>query len=384
MDTPFIYDKFVTGRNFVGRKNECNALSNLISAGESVVIYEPPKTGKTSVIRNTLLNMQITGKIFSVVSLNMFNIRTCRDFLTRFGSEVIRSAASSPQECEELVQTFLDGTHFVFDRERYVSCAEAVSLNWDPDKADMEKIAELPFRIAALRDTRTVVILDEFQSILADESYWDLFKAMERAFKKVREEGKTLCSFIICGSKVNAMKHIFEEQKFFHSLVTRIQLSEIDDREIVDHVVRGFLQGGKVLEKEQALGACRLFKNNIWYVSHFFSVCNSLSKGYMNEGIMTDALGVLISIHEPRFVSLMFNLTDFQASLLKAVLEGVKRFSATDIIEKYSLNSSANVKRVKDALKKKEVITFDENDEPVVLDPLFEYWARKYYFSMKE
>ena len=129
MDTPFIYDKFVTGRNFVGRKNECNALSNLISAGESVVIYEPPKTGKTSVIRNTLLNMQITGKIFSVVSLNMFNIRTCRDFLTRFGSEVIRSAASSPQECEELVQTFLDGTHFVFDRERYVSCAEAVSLN---------------------------------------------------------------------------------------------------------------------------------------------------------------------------------------------------------------------------------------------------------------
>ena len=99
---------------------------------------------------------------------------------------------------------------------------------------------------------------------------------------------------------------------------------------------------------------------------------------------MTDALGVLISIHEPRFVSLMFSLTDFQASLLKAVLEGVKRFSATDIIEKYSLNSSANVKRVKDALKKKEVITFDENDEPVVLDPLFEYWARKYYFSMKE
>ena len=99
---------------------------------------------------------------------------------------------------------------------------------------------------------------------------------------------------------------------------------------------------------------------------------------------MTDALGVILSIHEPKFISILDSLTDFQISLLKAVLEGVKKFSATDIIEKYSLNSSANVKRLKDALKKKEVITFDENDEPVVLDPLFEYWARKYYFSMKE
>ena len=97
---------------------------------------------------------------------------------------------------------------------------------------------------------------------------------------------------------------------------------------------------------------------------------------------MTDALGVILSIHEPKFISILDSLTDFQISLLKAVLEGVKKFSATDIIEKYSLNSSANVKRLKDALKKKEVITFDENDEPVVLDPLFEYWARKYYFSL--
>ena len=178
------------------------------------------------------------------------------------------------------------------------------------------------------------------------------------------------------------MKYIFEEHKFFYGLANRIPLSTIEDREIVEHIVRGFLQGGKVLEKEQALGACRLFRNNIWYLNHFFSICNSLSKGYMNEGIMTDALGVILSIHEPKFISILDSLTDFQISLLKAVLEGVKKFSATDIIEKYSLNSSANVKRLKDALKKKEVITFDENDEPVVLDPLFEYWARKYYFSL--
>ena len=37
---------------------------------------------------------------------------------------------------------------------------------------------------------------------------------------------------------------------------------------------------------------------------------------------------------------------------------------------------------VKDALCKKEIVFFDEEENPVLLDPLFEYWVRKYYFNM--
>ena len=94
-----------------------------------------------------------------------------------------------------------------------------------------------------------------------------------------------------------------------------------------------------------------------------------------------DALRTVISVHEPRFMAIVDDLTDHQLSLVKAVLDGVVRFSAFDVIEKYALNSSANVRRVKDALKKKEVLTFNEKDEPVILDPLFEYWLRKYFWG---
>lgn len=93
-----------------------------------------------------------------------------------------------------------------------------------------------------------------------------------------------------------------------------------------------------------------------------------------------EALRTIISIHEPRFKAIVDDLTDHQLNLLKAVLDGVIRFSASEVIEKYGLNSSANVRRVKDALKKKEVITFNEKDEPEVLDPLFRYWLEKYFF----
>ena len=89
----------------------------------------------------------------------------------------------------------------------------------------------------------------------------------------------------------------------------------------------------------------------------------------------------MLSVHEPEFHRIMDDLTPFQTRLLRAVIDGVVKFSTTDVIEKYALNSSANVKRLKDALMKKEVICFNDREEPVIMDPLFEYWLRQFYFD---
>ena len=178
------------------------------------------------------------------------------------------------------------------------------------------------------------------------------------------------------------MKFIFAERKFFYRQVVHLPLSPIEDRELIEHIVRGFLYGqGKSFERDLAMGACELFKSNIWYLNHLSAVCDSMSKGFINEGIMIDALNSMLALHQPRFMNMVNDLTDHQLSLMKAILDGVVKFSASDVIEKYHLNSSANVRRVKDALRKKEIITFNEKDEPVILDPLFEYWLTKYYFE---
>ena len=78
----------------------------------------------------------------------------------------------------------------------------------------------------------------------------------------------------------------------------------------------------------------------------------------------------------------MNDLTTFQVSLLKAIIDGYTKFSTAEVIRKYSLNSSANVRRLKDALMKKEILTFVGDDErPVIFDPLFEYWLKNTYFK---
>ena len=98
MDTPFPYSQYVTGKNFVGRKADVTLLGNLLSQGEHVVMYEPPKTGKTSLVQQALLSMRMAGKPFTVGQFSALNIRTLEDFLLRMGSTVVRMVASTPAE----------------------------------------------------------------------------------------------------------------------------------------------------------------------------------------------------------------------------------------------------------------------------------------------
>ena len=379
MDKPFVYDNYVTGKCFVGRKYDCTILGNLLAAGENVVMYEPPKSGKMSVIQQTLYNMRAQGKRFMVIHVNMFNVRSLEDFLVKYGSAVIRPMFSTAAEYAQVIEKHLAGTHFVFDKDRFAIADEVVSMNWEADMNDVEMMFRLPFRIAAERDIPYHIILEEFQNIMNDKDYDDALKVMERVFS---EQDKSV-SFIFTGSRVNAMKFIFAEKKYFYRQVEHLPLQKVDDAEITEHIVRGFMIGGKVVERELIMGACDLFRGQMWYLNHFTSICDNLTKGYINEGTLMQALKTLLSIHEPRFLSIIDDLTDHQLSLLRAVLDGVTKFSASDVIEKYGLNSSANVRRVKDALKKKEVITFNEKDEPVVLDPLLEYWVGKHYFGIR-
>ncbi len=384
METPFIYDKYVTGRNFIGRKSECMIFANLLKAGEHVSIYEPPKAGKMSLVHQTLYNMRNDGVLFMVAFVDMMNVRTLSEFLVKFGTAVMKSAASTPEAFDAIVREHLDGTHFVFDRVRFMMNDEVVSLNWNPDMNDVEAMLMLPQRVAQSKNLPYIVILNEFQNLMNDSSYDDVFKVMERQMKERDRSNPYPATFVMTGSMVNAMKFIFEEKRYFYRQVNHVALMPVAETDIVDYVVKGFLNGmGKSFDANLAVGACELFKCSLWYVNHLASICNGVSKGFVTEAMMTDALKSMISVHEPRFISIINDLTDHQLSLLRAVLDGVLKFSASDVIERYGLNSSANVRRVKDALKKKEVLTFNEKDEPVILDPLFEYWVGNIYFERR-
>ena len=383
MEAQFIFSKFVTGKNFIGRKTETTILSNLLTQGENIVIYDPPKSGKKSLIQNAFLNMRMNGLTFTVTEVSLLDVRSVADVALKIASEAMRTAASTPEEYMDYAGRFLEGTHVVFDPEAYSSHGTILSKSWDLDKEDIKALLRLPYLIAIDRSQKTYVVIEEFQNVMLTEDGELLCSLMEERLKELTAQEKAICTFIFSGSRVNAMKEIFEGRKYFYRLVEHMTLGPIDTRDITDYVTRTFLSNGKVIDRELMFGVCKLFRNNIWYINHFCFICNALSKGYIIEALLRDALAEVISIHEPRFLAIINDLTTFQVQLLRAILDGHTRFSSAEVISRYSLNSSATVRRLKDALCKKEIVTFDDNDNPIILDPLFEYWVKDYYFKIR-
>lgn len=383
MNEPFVYHKPVTGADYTGRSAETRGLSNMLASGENIVIYEPPKSGKHSLIGQALFLLSSSGTGYGTAWVCLPGIRHSRDFASAFGSAVINSCCSSASECDEAVRLLLDGTRLVFDPAQYSGRLTAsVSPAWDLDDEDFKTLFRLPYRLAEMKGRRVVVILDEFHCMSQLDDAERLIRLMESVLKTEKESGQSMASYVFCGSRINAMHEIFGVRKRFFRLVERVRLSEVQESDIVAHVNKGFNASGKVMDRTLVMGACRLFRNNLYYINQLCAICDSLTRGYVVENTMHDALERMLAIYGPRYASVMEDLTTFQMSLLKAVLEGHSKFTGADVIEDYSLNSSANVKRLKDALCKKEVISFDENGTPYVIDPLFEYWAREHFFKL--
>jgi uncharacterized protein len=385
MDSPFLYNRYVTGQHFIGRKEDCTILGNLLRQGENVVLWEPFGTGKKSLVHQVFTRMKVGGGNFVVGEVSALDIRSGENFVSRLGAAAIRLAATTPDEYERIVTEKLSGTHYVFDRKAFSDTDTILSTNWDLDDNDLKAVLRLPYLLAKERQDRSYLIIDEFQNIdLADDGE-KVFKLMEEVIDEMRAAGSGQFSYIFIGSQVNAMADIFIKRHFFYRRVTRMKLSRIDEREIVEHIIKGFLASGKVIDRDLVSGACRLFKCNPFYINHFISVCDALSKGYIMEPVLLEALATVIAVNKGRFISAVNDLTTFQVGLLKAVLDGYTKFSTAEVIRKYALNSSANVRRLKDALMKKEILTFvGEEGRPVILDPLFEYWLRNYYFRKNQ
>ena len=383
MDETFIYSKYVTGKNFIGRHNEARALANLLAQGENAAVYEPPKSGKMSLLRQAFFNMQSVGLNFRVCMVSLLDIRSLRDLVLRLGSEILRSFCSSPDQLAEAAVELLDGCAIGFSPESYATDGSILGADREIGEADIVRVLRLPYRAAARTGGRIFVAFTEFQNVMLTED-GDLFcKLLQEVFCNRSVDDRNLAAYIFSGSAVNAMHEIFGMRKLFFRQVERIQLGEIETREIIDHINRSLLTSGKVIDRDLLLGTCKLFRNNIWYINHFAAICDSLSKGYIMENTLTAALESLISVHEPRFIATMNDLTTFQVNMLKAILCGRTKFTSTEVIEEFGLSSSANVRRLKDALAKKEIVDFENQAAPRVIDPLFEYWVRTRYFGMK-
>jgi len=353
METPFIYNRYVTGKYFVSRQKEIKYVSEGLKNKKNILIYDSPKTGKESLIKNSLKKLDNERFEYKLVEINLLTIRDKDTFY------------------RTILEAYSKITNI--DLSYFKDVMEGIShLSYE----QIDEIIDLPEKISFDNNCQIILYFKEFQNILLFEDYETILSYLEKKWKE-----HISVSYIVTGSRINAMQYIFEERKFFYKLFTNINLSPLEESEVSNFIKKTFLRRGKVVDKDLAHLIYITLGDYPWYLWHLCSISYNLTIGYLTRNVLDEALDSLLALHEPRFIDMVNELTTFQISLLKAVYDNESQLTSSCNIDKYHLNSSANVYRVKEALRKKEIISFDREDRPYIIDPLFKLWLSKYFFK---
>ena len=375
MDSPFEYNKPVSGSTFIGRQKELKLVCNLLRERNNVLIYGQARIGKKSLIHNSLKLLKDESYNFSNCNFTLFNIRCVEAMMLKFTNNLFSSISTSATEWNNFLKKYAPNAPYHLDEHFNHNLKLTYNTKDLLTDAQIEEILNLPEHIAKEYSTHLIIYIEQFQNILLFDNPNRVFKIMEKVWSNI---AKT--NFIITGERINAMNEIFEVNKYFYKFAERIKIVPIDEKIFTDYIIKGFLKAGKVANQDQASAIYNLVEGDPWYTQHLASICFDLTKGYLNDKIVEQAIWCLINLHDFQFHSVTYNLSRHQLRFLKAILEGVTKFSSADILDKYNLNSSANVTRVREALMKKEIITFPDRKEALFMDPLLKLWLVKYFF----
>ena len=375
MDSPFVFVKEVGGENFVGRKDELTWLSSNMLNFQNSVIIAPPRYGKTSLINQAAIQAQKQDLNLKFCYMNIFNVREPYEFYAKLANELTKTIATTSDDWVQIAQRYMPLTT---PQVNVDTKQNEIYLDFDIEKLMRYgvEIASMPQQIARDYDIKLVLCVEEFQNVEHFENEDDFLKQLVNVWQQHDN-----VAYVISGGKKNLMRELFEKGKSpMLNFGDILYLEPIDEKIFADYITKTFSKSGRVIQKELAEKLCRVVKNHPCYTQMFASLIWSNTKGFVTEALIDSTIDNLMTYNDYIFDLQADMLSNSQINYLKAIIDGIDRFCSAENIEKYHLNSSANITRVRGALEKKEIIEHIKG-KPLIINPVFELWFRNIYMK---
>ena len=165
METPFIFGKIATEKNFTDREQETSYLVSHFTSLINTIIISPRRWGKSSLVNKAAkLAMEQDSKL-RICHIDLFNVRNEEHFYSLLAQKVIAATSSKWEEAignakkffSRLVPKISIGT----DPTNEVS----IDFDWEEVKRNPDEILDLAEKIAKEKGLKIVICIDEFQNI---------------------------------------------------------------------------------------------------------------------------------------------------------------------------------------------------------------------------
>lgn len=375
METPFVFGKLAVDRNFTNRVKERQRLIGNFSGLVNTVLISPRRWGKSSLVQKAAIEAMEVDKNLHFCFLDAFNIRTEEQFYLALASEVLKISASKMdaliENAKKLIGAFLPKLSFSPGNQDELS----LSLDWKEVKKHPDAILDMAETVAAEKGWKLVICIDEFQNISTFENQLAFQKKLRSHWQKHQH-----VAYCLYGSKRHMLMNVFTSSSMpFYKFGDILFLEKIHQDSWIPFLCSRFEDTQKYLSESNAALIAVLAECHPYYVQQLAQQSWFRTAAECSEENILEANEGVVSQLSLLFQSKTEELSTPQINFLKALLDGVEKFSSKNMLDEYQLGSSGNVVRIKKALENKEIIDIIAGNI-LVLDPMYKNWLVTRYF----
>ncbi len=376
METPFIFGKIATEKNFTNREVETAHLVQNFKSLINTIIISPRRWGKSSLVnRAAKLAMEEDSKL-RICHIDLFNVRNEQHFYSLLVQKVIAATSSKWEEAVYNAKNFF--SHLVPKISIGTDPTNEVSIDfdWEEVKHNADEVLDLAEKIAKKKGLKIVICVDEFQNIseFTDPEYFQ---------KKLRSHWQLHQNVAYClyGSKRHMMMEVFtNSSKPFYKFGDLMFLNKIATPYLVEFFKSRFSDTGKSINEDASHLIVELVDNHPYYAQQLAQQAWLRTQNECTVEIVREAHTALVEQLSLLFVTITETLTTQQLNYLNALIAGEKAISSTEVMYRYQISSSTSISRSKAALIKNDIL--DETAGEISFqDPIYAYWLKTEYFA---
>ena len=376
MNKPFNYGKIAEFNYFTNRTKEVKWLEMQINAGINCILMSPRRWGKSSLVQHTANIIRKKNSKIVFCFLDLYNIRSEKEFLELFSTTVIKATSSSFDDAVRNVKAVFKQLIPSVAISADPTAEIELSFNWKELQKNISEVLNLPEKISLAKNIQVVVCVDEFQNISFMEDGIAFQKKLRAHWQKHQK-----ANYILYGSRRHLMLDFFTKSSMpFYRFGEIMFLEKISEEHWVNYIRQRFEATSKKINNAYSATIAQVMQNHPYYVQQYAQAVWQQTKKLVNSDNLNEAIEDLLDQYTILYQKEVDMLTNFQLNFLKALGNNETAFGSKKILEEYDLGTSANITRIKVALQNHEII--DVLGKTITFnDPLFAIWLQKRFFK---
>ncbi len=339
-----------------------------IRSSQNVLLYSHRRTGKSSLIKQVLLNLKQHSPEIRGLHIDLYGTTSEQELITRVFQQ-LNVLETNTDKFLKLLKNSIDKFSFQISIDSGTN-APTITPTFKPadEKLVLKNLMDL---IKKFSDKRKLVIaFDEFQEV-AKYTNADSFEKQLRSFV---QQHSNVC-YIFSGSQQHLLTSMFQSQnRAFYQQAASYPLKKINTEDYIPWMKKLFGSGNLSVTEPNLRKIVEQFENHPMYIQLFcFFLWQELRHNLWSKDTINKIERSMINQKHLEYQTLWDNLSINQKKTLKLVLinDGQNLFSAK-ALNIVNIKTASIVTRCLKTLSEKEILV--KNGKYIIQDILLQKW----------